>query len=124
LIAGGEFLALELGVSEAVVALTLVAFGTSIPELATTVVACMRQEPELAVGNAIGSCLFNLLCVGGITAAIKPLATTNISTTDMGVMVGFAVAAFFMMFRSQSLGRVGGAFLLISYFVYSILKFQ
>lgn len=124
LVAGGEFLALQLGVSKAVIGLTLVAFGTSVPELATTVVACMRKEPELAVGNAIGSCLFNLLCVAGITAAIKPIVATNISTIDMAVMVAFAVATFLMMLRGQSLGRVGGTFLLISYVVYSILKFQ
>ena len=123
LVVGGEFLAIKLGVSKAVIALTLVAFGTSLPELATTIVACTKNESELAAGNAIGSCLFNLLCVIGFTSLIKPIDSTSIRYSDLGVMVAFAVATFLLMRKEQTLGRKAGIAMLIAYFGYVIFLF-
>jgi len=120
LVVGGEFLATKLGVSKAVIALTLIAFGTSLPELATTVVACTKGETELAVGNAIGSCLFNLLCVVGFTAVIKPIVSTAISIEDLALMVAYPVVTFLLLKREQKLGRVAGIILLVPYFAYVI----
>ena len=120
LVTGGEFLAKELGVSEAFIALTLVAFGTSLPELATTIVACRKNEAELAAGNAIGSCLFNLLCVAGITALIKPIVSSSIALVDLAVMTGFAVALFLLMKREPILARGSGVLLLAAYLGYIV----
>lgn len=120
LVAGGEYLAKQFGVSQAFISLTLVAFGTSLPELATTVVACLKNEAELAAGNAIGSCLFNLLCVAGITALIKPIESVSISIVDLSVMTGFAVGIFLMMKRRSVLGRGSGIFLLAAYLAYIV----
>jgi cation:H+ antiporter len=118
LVAGSKFIAESLGVSKAVIALTVVAFGTSLPELATTIVACAKGESDLAAGNAIGSCLFNLLCVVGFTAIIKPIVSMDISAVDLSVMVAFAFALPIMMWKDRTLGRIGGAILLIGYLVY------
>lgn len=120
LVAGGEAIATELGVSKALIALTLVAFGTSLPELATTVIACLKNEAELAAGNAIGSCLFNLLCVTGITALIKPIQRTSIAIEDMLVMTGFAVAVFLLMKRKPILERRTGSWMLAAYLAYIV----
>jgi len=120
LVAGGEFLAKALGVSEAFIALTLVAFGTSLPELATTIVACRKGEAELAAGNAIGSCLFNLLCVIGFTALIKPIVRTAIAIEDLLVMAGFAVAIFLLMKRRPVLERGVGVMMVVAYLAYVV----
>lgn len=122
LVAGGEFLAVKLGVSQAVISLTLVAFGTSLPELATTVVACLKGESDLAAGNAIGSCLFNLLCVGGLTALIKPITSQTIATGDLIVVSAFAIAAFALIKWRAKLDRAGGIFLLVGYLVYTVFR--
>ncbi len=121
LIAGGKFLAMTFGVSDAVISLTLVAFGTSLPELATTIVACLKNESDLAAGNAIGSCLFNLLCVAGVTALIKPIDSVSIEIMDLVVMVGFSVATFLLMRNGRALGRRSGYFLLVGYLAYIVV---
>jgi len=121
LIVGSEFFALKLGVSKAVISLTVVAFGTSLPELATTIVACMKNESDLAAGNAIGSCLFNILCVAGVTASISPIISVSIEPTDLVVMIAFAIATFLLMRNGRALGRGSGFFLLGGYLAYIIL---
>jgi len=120
LVNGGEFLAKQLGVSDAVIALTLVAFGTSLPELATTVVACRKGETELAAGNAIGSCLFNLLCVIGFTAVIKPIESSAIAIEDLMVMLAYPIVTFLLFKREQKLNRFGGIILLLPYLAYVV----
>jgi len=120
LVVGGEFLALKIGVSKAVIALTLFAFGTSLPELATTIVACIKGETELAVGNAIGSCLFNLLCVVGFTAVIKPIESDAISIVDLVLMVAYPVVTLLVLWRRKKLSRVSGVVLLVSYIAYVV----
>ena len=80
-------LALALGVSEGVVGLTVVAGGTSLPELATSVVAARKGQSAIAIGNVIGSNVFNILLILGLTATISPLEITGITTIDMAVML-------------------------------------
>ena len=120
LVVGGEFLATRMGVSKAVIALTLVAFGTSLPELATTVVACLKGETELAAGNAIGSCLFNLLCVIGFTAVIKPIVSTSLATENLVLMVAIPIVFFILLLKNRTLGRTSGILMLIVYFIYVV----
>ena len=118
LVFGGEFLARAIGVSDAVISLTLFALGTSLPELATTVVACFKGESDMAAGNAIGSCLFNVLCVLGFTALVQPIQSQTISMVDLTIMVVFAVAAYLLMRNDRVLGRWDGVLLLIGYVAY------
>ena len=95
LVQGASDIAADLGVSDLVIGLTVVAIGTSLPEVATTIVAAMRGQRDLAVGNAIGSNLFNLLAVLGITAVVSPTSLPipdSALEVDIPVMIAVAVA--------------------------------
>ncbi|MFP6879391.1 MAG: calcium/sodium antiporter, partial [Roseibacillus sp.] len=91
LVLGGSNIARFWSVSEATIALTVVAFGTSLPELATSIVAAVRRQGDILIGNAVGSCIFNILCVVGLTATISPLERTpdptGLQVADLGVML-------------------------------------
>ncbi|MCB1065151.1 MAG: calcium/sodium antiporter [Verrucomicrobiae bacterium] len=115
---GGVSLAVRLGVPSAVISLTLVAFATSVPELATSVVAAMKREGDIIIGNVIGSCIFNILCVMGFTAVITPMAVAEISMVDLAVMGAFTLALLPMMLTRRMIGRLEGALLLLGYFGY------
>ncbi|MBK9120634.1 MAG: calcium/sodium antiporter [Phycisphaerales bacterium] len=92
LVTGGTGFARLLGVSEHIIGLTIVAVGTSLPELATTIVAARRQQPDIALGNIVGSNIFNVLFVTGLTAVISPLPITRaIAHFDGAVMMGACV---------------------------------
>ena len=88
LVDNAVIIAKALGWSEAVIGLTIVAAGTSMPELATSVVAALKKRTDIAIGNVIGSNIFNLLAVLGLTATIAPVETNQINWTDMLVMLG------------------------------------
>ena len=120
LVTGGEFLALKIGVTEAVIALTLVAFGTSLPELATTIVACLEDETDLAAGNAIGSCLFNILCVIGFTALARPIVSKHIATEDLLMMAAYPIAVLVLALWKAKISRTSGFVLLIVYLAYVV----
>lgn len=120
---GGVSLARRLGVPEAVISLTLIAFSTSVPELATSVIASLKKEGDIIIGNVIGSCIFNLLCVIGMTAAIKPLVTTQIEMTDLWVMIGLTAALIPMMFTQRNVSRIEGGLLLLFYVGYTAYLF-
>jgi len=99
---GAVTVAMVLGISTAVIGLTVVAIGTSLPELATSVIAAIRREGDIAIGNVVGSNIFNILSILGITALIRPLSIGGVTLADVGVMVGFAAALWvFMAWRSQ-----------------------
>lgn len=115
---GGVSLAERLGVPSAVISLTLVAFATSVPELATSVVAAMKKEGDIIIGNVVGSCIFNLLCVMGFTAIAMPMEIKEISIVDLAVMGAFTVAMLPMMLTRQRIGRIEGAVLLLGYAAY------
>jgi cation:H+ antiporter len=115
---GAVTIALTLGISTAVIGLTIVAVGTSLPELATSVIAALRREGDIAIGNIVGSNLFNILSILGITALIRPLSIGGVRLADVGVMLGFAVAMWlFMAWRSQ-VTRPEGGILLAAYLGY------
>ena len=110
--------ALSLGISEAVVGLTIVAGGTSLPELATSVVAARKGQSAIAIGNVIGSNVFNILLILGLTATINPLEIEGITTVDMAVML-LSVALIWLFSRTRyTVERWEGAVLLLGYMAY------
>ena len=98
----------------------MIAFATSVPELATSVIATMKKEGDIITGNVIGSCLFNLLCVIGITATVKPMSITEINMVDLGVMLAFTFALLPVMLTRRKVGRIEGALLLLGYVSYCV----
>ena len=112
---GGVSIAKRMGVPEAVISLTLVAFSTSVPELATSIIASLKREGDIIVGNVIGSCIFNLLSVIGITAMITPIVTTQIEMADLIVMGGFTALLIPIMGSRKRISRWEGGLLLAGY---------
>ncbi len=113
-------LALSMGISEGVVGLTVVAGGTSLPELATTVVAARKGQSALAIGNVIGSNVFNILLILGLTATIHPLQIEGITTIDMAVMLLSVSFVWIFCFTRLKVERWEGATLLVGYLAYLI----
>lgn len=107
----GESLALLFGVPEVIISLTLFALGTSLPELATTIVASLKKQGDIITGNAIGSCIFNILFVIGITSGINPLEAGKLSWLDLWVMLGLTALIMPLMWSRMRLSRVEGVFL-------------
>ena len=106
------------GLSETVIGLTIVAVGTSLPELATSVVAAIKGERDIAIGNVVGSNIFNILCILGVTPLLAPIHAPGISMTDMGVMLFLSVILIPIMRTGFSINRREGWFLLGIYGVY------
>jgi cation:H+ antiporter len=111
-------IALGFGVTEAVIGLTIVALGTSLPELVTCLVAALRGHPDIAAGNAIGSSVFNLLGILGTAALFGPIKAPNIHGLDLAMMVGFAAATLPLLWTGLRLRRWEGALLLAGYATY------
>jgi cation:H+ antiporter len=112
---GGVGLAQVLGVSAALISLTVVALGTSLPELATSLVATFRGDGDIAVGNIIGSNFFNILAILGITAVIHPLSRGAITLVDLYVMLAFTGVLLPLIFVRRRIGRPEGLVLLLGY---------
>lgn len=128
LIFGGQFfvngasgIARSLGISESIIGLTLVAGGTSLPELATSVVAALKKNPEMAIGNVIGSNLFNIFFVLGCSATITPLHIQGITNIDMLVLIVSSVLLLFFgfFFRKRIITRIEGLVLILCYVAYT-----
>ena len=114
-----ERTAVLLGVSEHVIGLTMVALGTSLPELAATLAAVRRKEVDLAVGNVAGSNLFNLLFVLGVVTLTTPIPVPEtMRAVELPVAACFAILAFPLLRRERRIGRRQGALLLTLYFVF------
>lgn len=112
-------IARSLGVSELVIGLTLVALGTSLPEVATSVVAVLRGNPDIAVGNVVGSNLFNLLAIGGITALVSPLTVPSTMAIDFGFMILLTGLVWLFAWRPKDIiTRWQAAILLGVYIIY------
>ena len=119
LVEGGVELARALGVSEAVIGLTLIAVGTSLPELATAVVAALRRHTDVVLGNVIGSNMFNLLGVLGAAALVHPVAVAEkFLRMDLWIMLGVTIAGLLFMVRGWRLSRTDAAILLIGYVLF------
>ena len=113
-------LALSMGISEGVVGLTVVAGGTSLPELATTVVAARKGQSALAIGNVIGSNVFNILLILGLTATIHPLQIEGITTIDMAVMLLSVILVWLFSRTRYTVERWEGGLLLVIYIGYLV----
>ncbi|MEO1856726.1 MAG: calcium/sodium antiporter [Rubritalea sp.] len=124
LVHGGDYVARAMGIDEAIIALFLFAFGTSLPELATSIIAVRKGEGDIVTGNAIGSCIFNILAVIGVTAMVKPIAEGEIELLDKMVMLGATVGIFLFMWSKMRLSRIEGVILLACYAVYSVVRYN
>ena len=110
--------AYSLGISEGVVGLTIVAGGTSLPELATSVVAARKGQSAIAIGNVIGSNVFNILLILGTTAVISPMQIQGITIVDMSMMLGSVALVWLFSYTRYTVERWEGALLLGAYLVY------
>ncbi len=124
LVEGASNLARYMGVSEAVIGLTIVAVGTSLPELAISVIAAFRGHAAVAVGNAIGSNIFNVLMILGAAIAVGPLHfAPEIAQRDVWVMLGACTLVVGLIWSGGRLNRLEGLVALVLYFVYSAFLF-
>ena len=118
LVDGAVIIARAFGWSEALIGLTVIAIGTSLPELATSLVAAVKKEADIALGNIVGSNIFNLLGILGITAMVTTLAESGISLIDYAVMAVFALVLWPMAYHQKRITRLEGAILLAGYATY------
>jgi len=107
------------GISEAVIGLTVVAIGTAIPELTTTIIAALKKQNDLIIGNILGSNIFNILGILGVTLLIKPVPVTE-EMMNKGIWEMIAATILFVLILkfTKSLNRIIASFMLISYVVY------
>lgn len=124
LLRGAVGIAERLGVSEAVIGLTLVAIGTSLPELSISVIAALRRHADVAVGNILGSNIFNLLGILGVSALLQPLpVNARILQFDQWVMLGTSLLLLLFLYTGQRLTRWEGGVLVVGYAGYVALTF-
>lgn len=124
LLMGAVGIAENMGISEAVIGLTLVAVGTSLPELSISVIATLRRHADVAVGNVLGSNIFNLLGILGISTLLQPLSVhPRILQFDQWVMLGTSLLLLLFLYTGYRLNRLEGGLLLIGYVVYAGLSF-
>lgn len=115
LVSGAIRLARSAGLSETIIGLTIVSAGTSLPELATSVVAAFRRQPDIAVGNIVGSNIFNILAILGVSSLLVPYSTMGLTNIDLTVMLAFAVVSLPFMWTQFILTRMEGFWLLAGY---------
>jgi cation:H+ antiporter len=127
LVWGAVNLATALGVSDLIIGLTVVAIGTSLPELAASIVAARKGEDDIAIGNVLGSNIFNLLAVMGLPGVIRPgPIPPEVLTRDFPVMIGLTLAFFFLAYGIGSPGRISriaGILLLTSFLAYQLILY-
>lgn len=126
LVDGALALASAIGISELIIGLTVVSAGTSLPEVATSVLAVLRGEREMAVGNVVGSCVFNVLAVLGLTGLVAPdgIAVPNAAISfDIPVMIATAVACLPIFFTGHRIKRWEGFLFLFYYAAYTLYLF-
>lgn len=125
IVGGGELvvnsataIAKIIGISDSVIALTVVAVGTSLPELVTSVVAAKKGEDDIAIGNVIGSNIFNILMILGVSSIVNPLTISYNSLIDMIVMVIVGILVYVFAIKDQKITKPRGIVMLILYFSY------
>ena len=132
IIAGGNFvvdaaseIAISLGMSENLVGLTIVAVGTSLPELVTSVIATRKGETDIAIGNVIGSCIFNILLILGCAATISPMIVSAVTFMDVILMLVILMAFILLTAKKQCVNKISGLIMIImyvSYIAYTIVR--
>jgi cation:H+ antiporter len=126
LITGAEKIALSLGVSERIISITLIAFGTSLPELTTSIIAALKRESDISLGNIIGSNIFNTFGILGITSIVKDIPVVNaVFGIDILWMLAISVLLFLLLLplKGSILSRLKGFILLLTYIIYITLLF-
>lgn len=113
-------IALAFGLSQTLVGLTVVALGTSLPELVTSVVASRKGENGLALGNVIGSNIFNILMVLALSAAVSPIAVSRMAIIDASCLIAFSVITWFLARSKQRISRLEGGIMLLMYTLYLV----
>ncbi len=111
-------IAKSFGMSQNLIGLTVVAFGTSLPELVTSIAAARKNQADMALGNVIGSNIFNILLILGLAATISPLSFNQENMIDIGILIIMSAEVFFFAKRGYCLSRMQGAVLLIEYAAY------
>ena len=128
LVDGAKELAIALGVSEAVIAATVIAIGTSVPELAASIIAALKKEKALSLGNLIGSNIFNIASVLGLTAMVKTIPVTDIQilNTDIFWMLGFAaiLIPLILLPKRLMISRYKGLILVVAYATFIYMQFD
>jgi len=119
LVKGAVILATEFGVSEGVIGLTVVAIGTSLPELAISILAALRGHAALAVGNIVGSNIYNILLILGVTGLVHPIAIApDFLLIDIWMLLGVSGLTVFLLSCQQGISRVFGGLFLATYIIY------
>ncbi|RKJ70695.1 sodium:calcium antiporter, partial [Butyricicoccus sp. 1XD8-22] len=113
-------IAYSFGMSETLVGLTIVAVGTSLPELVTSITAALKKESEIALGNLVGSNIFNILFVVGASSVISPLPVNNDIFTDLLILIVITLALFIFSRSNYRISRVEGIILVAAYIVYLV----
>ncbi len=125
LVDGAVNIARTFGVPDAVIGLSLVAIGTSLPELATAIVAAIRRQSDVVLGNVIGSNIFNILAILGVTVVIQPIeVSARFRTIDTPVMLGAALLLLTLLFATTKVGRLWGVLMLVAYATYMVFLFS
>lgn len=126
-ILGGELvvkasqqIALSLGISETLVGLTIVSIGTSLPELVTSIVAAKKGETDIALGNVIGSNIFNILFVLGISSTLSPILVNSQSLIDVLILLGVTIICYIFTIYNQRIGRTKGIIMTLTYIIFMI----
>ena len=117
---GASTVAAKLGLSQNLIGLTIVACGTSLPELVTSVVAARKNELDMALGNVIGSNIFNILLVGGLASAISPIGVNMNNIIDIVLLIIISLYIMILVWKKQLLTRAGGMSMLVIYAAYMV----
>ena len=117
---GATTVASAMGISQTLIGLTVVAFGTSLPELATSIVAAKKKEVDMALGNVIGSNIFNILMVLGIASAVSPVAFLTENVIDIVILIIFSAIVWVLAWTKKELNRKEGILMLILYAAYVV----
>ena len=117
---GAKTIASAFGISENLIGLTIVAFGTSLPELMTSIVAARKHEVDMALGNAVGSNIFNILMVLGIASALSPISFIRENIIDIIILVGFSFIVWLMAWTRHRLDKLEGLAMILLYAGYVV----
>jgi len=128
IVESSQAIAINFGIEQSAVGLTLIALGTTMPELVTSIAAARKKENDIILGNIIGSNIFNILIILGTASTIKPITINFINTVNIYsslfieglIMLGINIFAYIVMYKKRSIGKRTGAILLLMYIVYMI----
>jgi len=124
LVQGARSIAEQLGISDRVIGLTMVAFGTSLPELASSLVAAVKKQGDIVLGNVIGSNFFNILFILGMTTVVQPIAIGPGTEPHLLVMIGLSLSLWPLLYLRSKIGRAEGSALVLLYLLYVLFLFR